>query len=214
MPVSAVSPESGAAFVIPTTDSIGNGRSNHRGRHGARGAYGGSDGDGGAIVVYVAGDVAHAGLYRLSPRARADDALRAAGGARGDADLLAVNLAARLVDGDEVAVYPQGSAPGSHARLGAHHNGATRTHARKAKGSRKRKSTADESGSIPESIVNLNTADASELETLPGVGPALAERIITVRETSGSFGSLDDVLDVAGMTAGKIDAITPYAVVH
>ncbi len=206
---------SDAAFVATTPDARGNGRSKHRGRHGMRGSPGEPDGYGAKIVVYVAGDVVHAGLYRLSPRARADDAVRAAGGARGDADLLAVNLAARLVDGDEIAVYQQGRAPGSRTRRGAAHPaGTTSTHARKARGSRKRKSAATDGGAGPETVVDLNTADASELETLPGVGSALAERIITVRETSGAFGSIDDLLDVAGMTSGKIDAITPYAVVH
>ena len=211
-PVAAARPESDGVFVLPTPRATSEARARHRGRHGAIGA---PDGDGGAIVVYVAGAVAHAGLYRLPARARADDALRAAGGARTDADLLAVNLAARLADGDEVAIYPQGSAPGTHARRSTTHQaGANRTHERKAKGPRKRRAIASDGGSTPEMSVDLNTADASELETLPGVGSALAERIIIVRETSGPFGSLDDLLDVAGMTAGKVDAITPYAVVH
>ena len=214
VPLVAASPGADAAFVIPTADAIGHGRSRHRGRLVGRVAHGEPAGKGGTIVVYVAGAVAHAGIYRLPARSRADDALRAAGGPRGDADLLAVNLAARLADGDEVAVYPQGRAPGSRAGRGGTHKVVTRKHARKAKGARKIASTADGSASTPETIVDLNSADVSELETLPGVGAALAERIVTVRETSGPFGSLDDLLDVAGMTAGKIDALTPYAVLH
>jgi competence protein ComEA len=212
LPVVTAFPRSDGVSVLPTLGAIGKARAAHSGRHGHNG---GPAGDGVPIVVYVAGAVAHPGLYRLPARARADDALRAAGGAHGDADLLAVNLAARLADGDEVAIYPQGSAPGAHARRSTTHQaGANRTHARKAKGSRKPRAIASDGGSTPEMVVDLNTAGASELETLPGVGSALAERIITVRETSGPFGSLDDLLDVAGMTAGKVDAITPYAVVR
>lgn len=200
-----------AGLVLTTPGMSGKTHPGHRGRHGAQ-----RDGrDAATIVVYVAGAVAHAGLYRLPAHARGDDALRAAGGARSDADLLAVNLAARLADGDEVAVYPQGSAPGSRARhSGVHQSGASRTHPHKVKGSRKQRLAASDAGSPPEMVVDLNSADVSELETLPGVGSALAERIVTVRETSGPFGSLDDLLDVAGMTAGKVDAITPFAVVR
>lgn len=163
------------------------------------------------IVVYVAGAVAHPGLYHLAPQARAADALAAAGGPSGGADLVAVNLAAVLADGDEVAVYERGSAPSSRARRAAGKPAhAVRKHATKGKRPRHhaaRGGVAD--AAVAVSPVDLNHAGASELASLPGVGPALAERIVIVRETSGRFTSLDDLLDVGGMTLARIDALAP-----
>ncbi len=166
------------------------------------------------IVVYVAGDVVRAGVYALPARARAADALRAAGGAREDADLVAINLAARLADGDEVAVYPRGAAPAPRARRTAARvrTAPVRKRARRAKHrSRASAVAASEAADLaPDEIVHLNAAGADELATLPGIGPALAARILIVRDTSGPFASLDDLLDVGGMTAAKVDAIAPY----
>ena len=56
----------------------------------------------------------------------------------------------------------------------------------------------------------MNAADEATLETLPGIGPSLAERIVAFRDLNGPFASSDELLDVGGMTAGKVDAISPY----
>jgi len=163
------------------------------------------------IVVYVAGDVRRRGLYELPASSRAADALRAAGGALPDADLVAINLAQPLNDGDEVAVSAigaDGSSAAGTAKRGSPHRGhhkkkRHRKHARPA-------SDAPEASLGPSSVVEVNSADESELETLPGIGPSLAERIVAFRERTGPFGSPDDLLDVAGMTPSKLDAIAPY----
>ncbi len=184
----------------------------------------------GTIVVYVAGDVVHAGLYTLPQRSRAADAVRAAGGARPDADLVALNLAAPLADGDEVAVVSKSEAP---ARGSAHRrtrrnvarvmtDGAASVQHRKKRHARKRSAgAADPTGAgadatrdAPMDVVDLNRADTSELESLPGIGAALAERIVAVREASGPFASADDLLDVGGMTQGRLDAVLPYVTVR
>jgi len=162
---------------------------------------------GSSIVVYVAGEVRRGGIYELPPSARAADALRAAGGATQNADLVAVNLAQPLADGDEVAVPALGAelATTRTARLHQKHH--------KNKRHRKRApalSDAADNTDAPSAVVDLNTADESELETLPGVGPELAERIVAFRERTGPYASSDDLLDVAGMTPGKLDALAPY----
>jgi competence protein ComEA len=173
------------------------------------------------IVVYVAGAVRHRGIYRLPPSARIYDALDAAGGPTASADLVTVNLAQALADGDEVAVPALGADPAPVPRAHAHRRGAHhRAHHKKRH--RKRPAGASEvvgevdtadgsaASDAPPSVVELNSADEAELETLPGIGPALAERIVAFRDQTGPYGSPDDLLDVAGMTPAKLDAIAPY----
>lgn len=185
------------------------------------------------IVVYVAGDVVRTGIYTLSRRSRAADALRAAGGARADADLVALNLAAPLADGDEVAVMAKNAVLPAAPRRSRRVSGVTigepqrPARRRKRKAPRKRHAgyagsavstgrpaEADAASDAPREIVDLNRADASELESLPGIGAALAERIVAVREASGPFASADDLLDVGGMTQGRLDALLPYITVR
>lgn len=148
-----------------------------------------------ALVVYVAGAVAHPGVYALAQGARVQDAIRRAGGLRADADPLAVNLAARVSDGEEIAVARTGEA----TPRPAHYAARTR---------RPRKTAA------PAASVDLNSADASALASLPGVGDTLAARIVEYRRLNGPFASLDELLDVAGMTQRRIDALAPYATLH
>jgi competence protein ComEA len=168
---------------------------------------------GGNVVVYVAGEVVRRGVYTLPASARANDALAMAGGPAPDADLVAVNLAAPLTDGEEIAVPPKGAvfaAPGSRGRASAS------PHRRAAKHGRRKRRTAAPlaADDVPAQLVDLNVADENELETLPGIGPALASRIVAFREANGPYGSLDDLLDVGGMTQRKLDDLEPYAVLH
>jgi competence protein ComEA len=183
------------------------------------------------VTVYVAGAVTRAGVYVLPAAGRANDAVRAAGGASGDADLVAVNLAEPLSDGEEIVVPVKGatdsagvqpSTDGARARGRVH-----RASHRKHKRHRKRRSAeaaipSDASDAAaapadpiaasdgPSQVVDINAADENELETLPGIGPSLASRIVTFREINGPFSSADDLLDVNGMTQGRLDAIAPY----
>jgi len=133
---------------------------------------------GAAIYVHVLGEVASPGLYLLAPRARLVDALAAAGGTLDTADLQAVNLARPLSDGEQIVVPEIGASP-APGKSGA---GGAGTDAADADGQ-----------------VNLNTADRAALETLPRIGPALAERIIDWREENGRFRSVDDLLAVPGI---------------
>ncbi|MBN9177359.1 MAG: ComEA family DNA-binding protein [Microbacterium sp.] len=138
-----------------------------------------------SVYVHVFGAVAHPGLYRLEEGARVVDVIAAAGGLNPDADESAVNLARHVTDGEQLRVPIAGEAPtGGGAAPGGASDGR----------------------------VNLNTADAAALDTLPRVGPAIAERIIQWREDNGPFTSVDDLLSVPGigdkMLASLRDLVT------
>jgi competence protein ComEA len=169
----------------------------------------------GGTVVYVAGAVVHPGLYTVAAGARVDDAVRKAGGFKPNADLVAVDLAAHVDDGDEVAVPLVGE-----ARPRARRTSSPRAHrARHGRGSRR----TTERDTVPSSAtadvdavgsVDLNTADAGRLAALPGVGASIAQRIVDYREINGSFASTDDLLDVAGITPARFAALEAYVVVR
>jgi competence protein ComEA len=146
------------------------------------------------LVVYVVGAVPRSGLYRLKEGSRVNDAVRLAGGFAAGADAAATNLAARVRDGDEIRV----------ARLGEKLTKTPRSRIATAPSRSRRKRAAEPVA------VDVNHADSAALATLPGIGPALADRIVAFRTLNGPFASPDDLADVAGMTTAKIDALTPY----
>ena len=129
--------------------------------------------------MHVAGAVAKPGVYDLGAGARVIDAIEAAGGGAPDADLNRLNLAAKVADGQRVLVAARG-------RSGAGRVGV----AQSASGG----GSAD-----PLGLVSLNSATQVELEALPGIGPTLAEAIITERERRGGFRSVNELRDVRGI---------------
>lgn len=155
-----------------------------------------------ALVVHVAGAVAHPGVVRVEPGSRVFQAIDAAGGALDTAALSALNLAAPVEDGqqilvptvDEAATWPPGAGAGAGTQQG------------QAAGS----GAAPESGGV-QPLVNINTATEAELQTLPGVGPVLAERIVAWRDDHGAYPSVDALDAVSGigpkMLAGLRDLV-------
>lgn len=123
------------------------------------------------IYVHLLGAVTRPGLYELREDARAIDAVAAAGGFTADAERTALNLARFLSDGEQIRVPVIGELPVV---------------------------PVGESGTIG-GKVNLNTADATTLETLPRVGPAMSARIIDWRDTNGRFASIEDLRSVTGI---------------
>jgi competence protein ComEA len=145
------------------------------------------------VVVHVAGAVAKPGVVTLRAGSRVVDAIDAAGGARANADLDRLNLAAKLSDGERVAVPVRGQ-PAPPLEPSA---------------------TSGDASSGPDrsAPVNLNTASLSELETLPGIGPALAQAIIDERERAGGFRSVDDLRRVRGIGDARFAQVQPLVTV-
>lgn len=143
----------------------------------------------GSVVVYVSGRVRHAGVVSLPAGSRVQDALRAAGGALPGSDLESINLAQPLTDGEQVSVARAGRASSVSA-------------AGTSSGS-----AAPGAGGRP---VDLNSADASALDALPGVGPVLAQRIVDWRNAHGRFTSVDELDEVSGIGDKLLSEIRPH----
>ena len=169
----------------------------------------------GSLIVYVAGEVVRPGLYALSAGARVDGALRAAGGATRRADLVAVNLAEPLSDGEKVVVPARGD-PAPEASGGSGSMALSPAAAGSARHSRRTRGThrGRRHKQPPAAPIDLNAADAAALEELPGIGPSLAERIVAYRDLNGPFHGFDELLDVSGMTDRRLDQISPYLLIR
>ncbi len=134
------------------------------------------------LIVDVSGGVNTPGLYTLPADARVADAIEAAGGLIANADTSRINLAAWLKDGDKVWVPMMGEEPNTMEEL------------------------PSRSSSV---ALNINTATASELETLPGIGEVKAAEIVAYREEHGLFLSLDDLLKVPGIGPELLEKMRP-----
>lgn len=144
--------------------------------------------DEGRVTVHVAGAVRRPGLYRLPAGARIDDALRRAGGPGWRADLTAVNLATKLEDGRQVLV-PERPTAASRAAPSME--------------------PSVPAGAAPNAPVNLNTATIEQLDTLEGVGPGIAQRILDYREHHGGFRRVEELAEVPGIGAKRLAALAP-----
>jgi competence protein ComEA len=129
------------------------------------------------LLVHVLGAVGRPGLVELAAGARVVDAVAAAGGFTAEADPAGVNLARPVVDGEQLVVLAVGQVPLPAAAGGG----------------------ASSGGAAADGVVHLNTADVAALDTLPRIGPALAQRILDWREANGPFTSVDQLLEVAGI---------------
>jgi competence protein ComEA len=131
------------------------------------------------LAVYVTGAVLNPGVYYLPEESRVQDVLEAAGGPTVDADLDRVNLAQRVHDEDQIYVPEVGEED-----LPSRGGGLSQT-----------------------LLVNINTASAPELETLPGIGPVLAQSIVDYRQAHGPFGTVEEIMDVRGIGPGVFEDI-------
>ena len=143
----------------------------------------------GLIYVHVAGAVRRPGLYEFPSGTRVADAVEAAGGPRRGADLDAINLAEILVDGTRLEV-PRRDAPAESAPV-----------------------TSSSAGPSSGTMIDLNTADQTLLETIPGVGPVTAAAILRHRAEIGRFESVEQLLDVSGIGPATLESVRPYVTV-
>ena len=155
-----------------------------------------------SVVVHVTGAVNRPGVVNLPPGSRVTDAINAVGGASAEADTQQLNLARVLSDGEQIRVPRIGEVlpdpapqPGGDAASGA------------------RTAPGKSGGGGASGTVNINTASASELEKLPGIGPALAQRIVEYRDSHGPFASVDSLTDVPGIGKAKLEGLREQATV-
>jgi competence protein ComEA len=141
------------------------------------------------VIVYVSGAVRAADVYQLPAEARVKDLVLAAGGLAPDADPERVNLAQRIKDGEHIHIPRQGE-----AMAGSEADGAA--------------STADGS-ETPGGLIDINTAGAAELDGLPGIGQALAQRIVEYRTANGPFKAIEDLRSVKGIGPALFANIAP-----
>lgn len=145
----------------------------------------GSQEDRAEITVYVTGAINKPGVVTVKEGARTADAVKACGGLLPTADGEKVNMAQVLKDGQQVRVpEKQAGSPATPANTG--------------KASSASKTKAD-------GPININTASAEELDALPGIGPAMAKRIIEYRETEGAFTAIEDIKKVKGIGEAKFE---------
>ncbi len=154
----------------------------------------------GPVVVSVAGLVHKPGLVTLAPGARIADALTAAGGALDGADLIGLNMARRVTDGEQIIVGIV-AAPGQPSAMGSSISAGPATAA-----PTDAPSTAGKTPT-PGGLVDLNAATVEELDTLPGVGPVTAAAIIAWRDANGRFTSVDQLGDVDGIGPARLEKL-------
>ncbi len=149
------------------------------------------------IAVHVIGAVPRPGLYEFAEGARVQDAIDAAGGLLTSANVDSINLAAFLEDGQQLTIpYKSGQEPpppevGGNGGLDL--PGATEEPVA---------SVGNEN-----ELININTASLEELDSLPGIGPSLAQRIVDYRDQNGPFATIEDILNVSGIGPSTFDQI-------
>jgi competence protein ComEA len=148
--------------------------------------------EGGLLIVHVIGAVKKPGLVKLPPDSRVNDAIQAAGGTTGQADPNLINLAAKVTDGQQIEVPVKGSAPVESAPPAASVD-------KSSKG-----------GKHPTAPINLGSATKEQLEELPGIGPAMADKILQYRQQHGGIGSVDELRAIRGLGPKKLEKIRPW----
>ena len=143
----------------------------------------------GSVFVHIDGAVVAPGVYELTgAHPRVNDAVMAAGGLAEDADTSALNLAAVLSDGEKIHVPRKGEA----VATGQVSSGAA---------------SRPDAGASSSGVININTATAEELDSLPGIGPSTAAAIVEDRERNGPFSSPEDLVRVSGIGEGKFSKL-------
>ena len=223
-PVASPSASAESVQAVGAQQSPGAQSTAQPGANPSESAQGGASGEA-TVRVHVAGAVNNPGVYTLPAQGRAVDAIAAASGAAADADLDRVNLAGTLSDGVQIYVPHRGetAAPAqiqpnggtanagqANAANGAAQNGASQGGAQPQPARTLTPAGSAQKGSTP---VNINTATAEELQSLPRIGPAMAQRIIAWREAHGGFRSVDELDAVPGIGPSMLENLRPLVTV-
>jgi competence protein ComEA len=159
----------------------------------------------GPIRVFVNGAVSAPAVYELTPDAILQQAIEQAGGFTSEADTAVVNLALPLQDGMQIYIPTiDETAEQSHTVVSSP---AVRTEGIELD------LAGDTAAAADGDTVNINTADVAQLDTLPGIGPSTAEKIVEYRDTNGPFATIDEIMSVSGIGPAKFEQIQTFITV-
>lgn len=156
------------------------------------------------ILIHVSGCVKNNGIVKLKENSRINDAIEAAGGLTSDADLSNINLAYILEDGEKIYIPKKGEEIAEESYTSS---------VTSETSSIKSGSSSSTTSSSKTSKININKATQTELETIPGIGPSTALKIINYREENGKFNSIEDIKNVSGIGDTKYEKMKDYITV-
>lgn len=153
------------------------------------------------IMVYITGEVKNPGIYELEENSRIKDVIEEAGGLKETADITDINLATILQDEDKITI------PSKEENKQEKQNTEKIQSNKQSKTTEKSQNTNSISTNVTEknqnTKVNINTATQTELETLPGIGPSIASKIVSYRKENGKFKSIEEIKKVSGIGESK-----------
>ena len=156
----------------------------------------------GPLHVFVNGAVAAPAVYELAPGSIVQQAIEQAGGFIAEADTAVVNLAFPLQDG--MQIYVPTTAETAEQGQTAVTNPVVRTEGIELE------TGGTETAAAPGDIVDINSATVADLDTLPGIGPSTAEKIVEYREANGPFAAIEDIMNVSGIGPAKFEQIQAF----
>ena len=161
---------------------------------------------GGKIFIDIAGEVKNPGVYEVTSDSRIFEAIEKAGGLTEKADTTNVNQAETVKDGQKISIPKKDTTTQSSGGSGGESSQTTSAPASNAQTS---------AGTDPASgtKININSADSSQLQTINGIGPSTAEKIIRYRTSKGAFKSIDDLKKVNGIGDKKLEKLRPYVTI-
>jgi competence protein ComEA len=186
----------GARWVLASGSAASGSGSTYASGEGSGGSGSGGSGSfsagpaGEDVVVDVAGEVADPGVYRMPAGSRVNDAVARAGGATAKADLEAINLAARLGDGQQVTIPARDKSP-----VGV------------AEGTAGVAATGSDGASVSTGPISLGSATVADLDTIEGIGPVTAQKIISFRDQHGGLSSIDQLSQIPGIGPATMEAL-------
>ncbi len=165
----------------------------------ADGVAGTTGASSGKLYVDISGEVERPGVYEVSEGTRLFEVIEQAGGLTDEADIDSLNRAETVADGQKILISAKGE--NSNGSQGSQSGPSTNS------------GTSTGSGTTSDGKVNINTAESAELQTIPGIGPSKAARIIEYRQTNGNFATIEDIQNISGIGSKTFESIKDYITV-